>query len=292
MISELGYLVIGTRDLSGWRAFAENVIGAMVLVAGEDALYVKIDKWQHRLLIIANERECLLASAWAVRDPEAYRALRSKLVDAGVEIKDLDGGDIELRVVEEAFTFTDPAGNRHEIFWGRAQDGERFVSPVGVANFVTGDLGLGHVVLPTGDHFDETARFWESHLNLKLSDFSKRKVGLKQRRVHFYHLENRRQHSLALAETSVEQNLLHFMFEVETLDEVGHAIDRCHKHGAFIARSLGRHVNDGVVSIYIDTPSGFHIEFGYGGFEMDWKGHEPFNAKKGSHWGHVWADRE
>ena len=293
MVSELGYLVVGTTDLGAWRKFAERVIGAMVVDGPQGGLYIKIDQWQHRILVVENDREQLLASAWSARDEQNYVKIRERFETAGIAFEDLGKDALALRDVAAAFSFDDPGGNRHEIFWGRAADGERFISPVGVERFVTGDLGLGHVVLPTGQDFDGCVKFWKDVMGVGLSDFALRRTGNgdEERRVHFYHLPNARQHSIAFAEVDVPQKLLHFMFEVETLDEVGHAIDRCHREGAFIARTLGRHVNDGVVSIYIDTPSGFHIEFGYDGLEMNWDKHEPYKAVKGSYWGHEWADR-
>ena len=39
--------------------------------------------------------------------------------------------------------------------------------------------------------------------------------------------------------------------------------------GWAVTRTLGRHTNDQMISFYLTTPSGFHIEYGYGGLQGD-----------------------
>jgi hypothetical protein len=54
-----------------------------------------------------------------------------------------------------------------------------------------------------------------------------------------------------------------------------------------IAYTLGRHTNDHMTSFYVNTPSGFFIEYGWGGRVIDrdeWQPHETFDGP--SLWGH------
>jgi 3,4-dihydroxy-9,10-secoandrosta-1,3,5(10)-triene-9,17-dione 4,5-dioxygenase len=62
---------------------------------------------------------------------------------------------------------------------------------------------------------------------------------------------------------------VHFLVEVATLDDVGRALERTRNGGAALVCDLGRHVNDSIVSFYLESPSGFHIEYGFGGEVMD-----------------------
>ena len=81
------------------------------------------------------------------------RARRSELAD---------------RRVAELISFEDPSGNTLEAFHGVALQHRRVVSPYG-HRFVTGEQGLGHVVLSTTD--DEAAlRFYRDVLGFRLRD--------------------------------------------------------------------------------------------------------------------------
>jgi 3,4-dihydroxy-9,10-secoandrosta-1,3,5(10)-triene-9,17-dione 4,5-dioxygenase len=97
---------------------------------------------------------------------------------------------------------------------------------------------------------------------------------------------NPRHHSLAVAPIPARSGLIHLMIETATLDDVGRAIDRCHKQGAPFVASLGRHANDLMVSFYLRTPSGFDIEYGTDGQVVDdttWVARE---TTAHSVWGH------
>ena len=79
---------------------------------------------------------------------------------------------------------------------------------------------------------------------------------------------------------------LHLMVEVETLDEVGRAMERAKAAGSPIIASLGRHVNDNMCSIYILAPGGIAVEYGYDGLLIDWENYVPTVSVEGDLWGH------
>jgi len=58
------------------------------------------------------------------------------------------------------------------------------------------------------------------------------------------------------------------------------------KNNAKLMATLGRHVNDRMISFYMATPSNFPIEYGYGGLVVDWSRHTVFEATSPSLWGH------
>lgn len=76
------------------------------------------------------------------------------------------------------------------------------------------------------------------------------------------------------------------MVKVENLVEVGRARDRMQRAGVKLMATLGQHVNDRMTSFYMDTPSGFAIEYGFGGLVLDWSRHSVFEASEVSVWGH------
>jgi 3,4-dihydroxy-9,10-secoandrosta-1,3,5(10)-triene-9,17-dione 4,5-dioxygenase len=53
--------------------------------------------------------------------------------------------------------------------------------------------------------------------------------------------------------------------------------------------TLGRHTNDNMLSFYMATPTGFAMEFGTDGLQMDWEGFTPTVTSLPSLWGHKFA---
>ena len=79
---------------------------------------------------------------------------------------------------------------------------------------------------------------------------------------------NERHHTLAVGTLPVPKRLLHFMLQCRELDDVGRALDRVPTSGLRQTRSLGRHVNDKMLSFYMETPSKVQVEYGFGGLEI------------------------
>jgi 3,4-dihydroxy-9,10-secoandrosta-1,3,5(10)-triene-9,17-dione 4,5-dioxygenase len=79
----------------------------------------------------------------------------------------------------------------------------------------------------------------------------------------------------------------HLLIEVENFDEVGRCLYRCEDHGVPLRVTLGRHINDNMLSFYMHSPGGFSIEYGTGGTRVENRSEQTvFEARQGSHWGH------
>ncbi|HUD53400.1 VOC family protein, partial [Parvibaculum sp.] len=89
-----------------------------------------------------------------------------------------------------------------------------------------------------------------------------------------------------LAEMPSPSGCIHVMVEVNSIDEVGRALDRVQQHQVPMLMGLGRHVNDEMISFYIFTPGMFALEYGWGGLVKDWTEHQVFETTSPSHWGH------
>lgn len=288
-INQLAYAVVESTDVEKWRHFGTQVIGLAELPAEDGAIYLKADGRHYRILVIPGTRDGLYASGWETTSQEQFVDVRETVAGAGVEIIESSALDRALRKVTGLFSFVDPSGNRQEVMWGPISDFTPFVSPVGVERFVTGNMGMGHVVLPSMN-FDASFKFWREVCGFGLSDILHAQLSPEHRaRIHFMHC-NPRQHSLALAEIPQPSGCVHIMLEVPGLDDVGRALDRVAAHKVPLASSLGRHVNDDMVSFYVWTPGGFALEFGCGGLVKDWENnHSVFETTRGSHWGHHWS---
>jgi len=286
-ITELGYVLIGTPDLEKWRRYGTQVLGMAEKSGPDNALYLKMDTRDFRLAVIDTGKDEFVAAGWQVADQGELEHWRGKIEGAGVAVTEGASDEKALRKVNNFVWFTDPAGRRHEVFWGPISAYEPFVSPVGVSGFVTGDMGLGHVVLATRN-IEAALAFWCDVMGFGVSDQINFNMGpgVPPIRIYFLHCGNGRQHSLAIAEMEAPTGVQHMMVEVKSVDDVGYGLDRVLDSGTPLALSIGRHINDNMLSFYMVTPGGFMLEYGYGGTVQDWTGHKVFQATKGSHWGH------
>jgi biphenyl-2,3-diol 1,2-dioxygenase len=83
---------------------------------------------------------------------------------------------------------------------------------------------------------------------------------------------NARHHSLALINECYGMKsgcLNHFMLETRALEDVGRAYDLVRSRKLPLVLALGQHSNDRMISFYMKTPSGFSIEYGWGGVLVD-----------------------
>jgi 3,4-dihydroxy-9,10-secoandrosta-1,3,5(10)-triene-9,17-dione 4,5-dioxygenase len=294
MISSLGYLRIQSADVGAWREFGVKILG-MTEGRGSDtdAVYLRMDDFPARLVILPGDTERLLASGWEVRDAAALAAVGRALADAGVPYKAATDGELAARRVGSMLRAEDPAGHTLEVFCGAALDNRPSVSAYGT-RFVTGDLGLGHVVLPVPPG-PGTLDFYTEVLGFRLRDSMRMPAEFFGGQpgdppVWFRFLGcNPRHHSLALAPLPAAAGIVHLMIETAALDDVGRALDRCARRGATVSGTLGRHANDLMVSFYVRTPGGFDIEYGTDGRLVDdatWVSRESTAV---SLWGHSFA---
>lgn len=293
-IKGLGYVKIQTNDLPRWRTFAFDVLGfAEGSGPDENALYLRMDERAARITVVSGATDEIVAIGWEVRDGSALARVREAVSEADVQVTDLTDDEADERRIEAGFAFTDPAGATVEIFHGPVLDHSPLVTPFG-ATFVTGDQGLGHVVLPV---MDVTGSM----------DFYERVLGFLPRgamripappefgpvRIRFMGV-NQRHHSLALcpAPHGGAPGLIHIMVEVDTLDAVGQALDRVVKDGFSVSSTLGRHTNDKMISFYVRAPGGWDIEFGCEGMRVDESGYTAEEITADSYWGHDWSGSE
>jgi 2,3-dihydroxybiphenyl 1,2-dioxygenase len=189
------------------------------------------------------------------------------------------------RRVAELIRFHDPEGAVLEAFYGPLQKTDApMVSSTG-ARFKTGRQGLGHIVLSCTDKAAMMA-FYEGLLGFRISDHINTEV-VPGRPLELTFLRcNGRHHSLALAPAPIRKKIVHLMVEVLDLDEVGRAMHRCLDGGVHLSMTLGRHSNDQMLSFYPMTPSGFDIEYGWGGLEVSDETWHVQTHENTSAWGH------
>jgi 3,4-dihydroxy-9,10-secoandrosta-1,3,5(10)-triene-9,17-dione 4,5-dioxygenase len=278
----LGYLGINSADVDGWRRLAVEVLGLQEAdSSSDDRLLLKMDDQRARIFVHRSTEEGLAFLGWELGDLIELEEAVADLEGAGVAVKVDDEDVCTDREVAAVASFVDPEGNNLDLYVGaRHENVKGFRSPTG-ARFVAGDSGLGHVVLWCAN-FDETLDFYTKRLGLGVTDLI---VG--GFRAAFLG-NTRRHHSVALFGSFDGRAWVdHLMIEVDSITAVGQAHDRCLRGAARMTHTLGQHWNDGATSFYVETPSGFDIEYGTGGLEVDRATWTP-NVGDGeiSYWGH------
>lgn len=283
-IQALAYIVAESTELARWQHYATAVLGAMAQPVS-DGLNLKIDEREARLLVRSGAVDRYAASGWEVADAETLAAAVSDLRRAGITVTE---GDAAARGFERLFRFSDPAGNVHELVCAYRGTTAPFVSPLGVQGFKTGVHGMGHTVLPAPAGFDTTLALFRDVLGMGLSDVFNFQPGpdAPVMRIYFLHGASGRHHSLALAEMPAPAGCVHIMLEVDRLTDVGLAHDRRVRENVKLMATLGEHENDRMTSFYMLTPSGFALEYGWGGIEVDPATWQTTHTKTVSIWGH------
>jgi 3,4-dihydroxy-9,10-secoandrosta-1,3,5(10)-triene-9,17-dione 4,5-dioxygenase len=287
----LGYLRFESTDVAAWREYALKVLG-MVEGKGETdgALYLRMDEFPARLVIFPGEHDRLSGVGWECANAAGLQEIRNALDLEGVPYKEATATELADRRVDEMIHFTDPSGNGLEVFHGAALEHRRVVSPYG-HKFVTEEQGLGHIVLTTTDDA-ESLHFYRDVLGFTLRDSMRLPPQVVGRPadgppawLRFFGC-NPRHHSLAFLPMPTPSGVVHLMVEVGESDDVGLCLDRALRRKVPMSATLGRHVNDKMLSFYMKTPGGFDIEFGCEGLEVDdddWVARESTAV---SLWGH------
>jgi 3,4-dihydroxy-9,10-secoandrosta-1,3,5(10)-triene-9,17-dione 4,5-dioxygenase len=290
-IRSLAYLRIETTDVGAWREYGLKVLG---MAEGKgtvaSALYLRMDDFPARLVIVPGTADRLAASGWETANAAELQRVRANLDAAGVAYKEGTADELADRRVDELISFEDPSGNRLEVFHGAALEHRRVVSPYG-HRFVTGEQGLGHVVLSTTD--DAAAlTFYRDVLGFRLRDSMRLPPQLVGRPtdgepawLRFFGC-NPRHHSLAFLPMPTPSGIVHLMIEVENSDDVGLCLDRAMRREVPMSATLGRHVNDLMLSFYMKTPGGFDVEFGCEGRQVEDDSWIARESTAVSLWGH------
>jgi 2,3-dihydroxybiphenyl 1,2-dioxygenase len=282
IITALGYLRLETSHLDAWVEFARDVLGLRPEEPDADgSVRLRMDDRWARLILTNGSRETVTHFGWEVADAAALAQLTDRLEDAGYKPLVHGLADCELGQVQGLVSCQDPAGHELEFFYGQRRVCEPFFPAPHVSGFMTGTLGLGHVVMDT-ERVSDCLSFYTDILGFKESDQL-------ARRLYFLRC-NRRHHSLALASLNQENKILHIMLEAATLDDVGRVFDRALEHDIRMS-TLGVHVNDLVTSFYLETPSGYEIEYGWNGRLVDDATWVATTIDRPSLWGHKELER-
>ncbi|MBV9721153.1 MAG: 2,3-dihydroxybiphenyl 1,2-dioxygenase, partial [Mycobacterium sp.] len=125
-IRSLGYLRIEATNVSAWREYGLKVLG-MIEGSGttEGALYLRMDDFPARLVIVPGEHDRLREAGWECANAEGLQEIRHRLDVEGVPYKEATQAELADRRVDEMIQFQDPSGNCLEVFHGAALEHRR-----------------------------------------------------------------------------------------------------------------------------------------------------------------------
>jgi 2,3-dihydroxybiphenyl 1,2-dioxygenase len=250
--------------------------------APDGTVYLRMDEYHHRVALHPSGDDDMIYAGWGVPNETEFEAMKQRMADGGIEFSQGSQADIANRMVRDMVKFN-VSGVPYELFYGLKVLFEKpFVGGRPMQGFKTGDLGMGHIGFPLRDvqEINEATRVFRDVLGFKMSDW----IG----DTPFFHV-NPREHALTFPprRPGTPNKLIgHFMLEVNSLDDVGTAFDMCVERGMTINSTIGKHTNDHMVSFYVQTPSGFGLEYGWGGRLIDDETWQVNTYDSANIWGH------
>ncbi|MYU25091.1 VOC family protein [Streptomyces sp. SID8352] len=286
-VKELAYVVYEVSDLADWENFGVTLLGMQLGARTADGFTLRTDEKAHRWIITEGPADDLAVSGYEVASEEALDRLTARLTEAGIEVTEGGAELAAARRVDRLVRVTDPMGNRIELVTGLADADTPFHSATLLGTFVTGTGGAGHhVLLSKGVPREEYMAFYEGLLGFRISDIIVEELapGIVADLI-FLHC-NPRHHSVAFGDMPHAKKTHHFMLEVSDIRDVGTAYDRCMDAEQPFEMTLGMHPNDHMFSFYVRTPSGFSVEYGWGGLLIDDETWQVRTLDRLHSWGH------
>lgn len=278
-INALGYIGIRSDLLEDWSQFASGLLGMQRVDRAGKQLAFRMDDRMQRLIVADEAGETLAFMGWEVENRDDLDGYAARLETAGTRVHRATAALCDQRFCRDMVWFDDPMGNRVELIWQPMIASDPFVPGRPISGFKTGPLGMGHAVLHVRD-IEIMMPFYRDLLDFHVSDYGLNPYGL-----YFFHV-NDRHHSFAMV-GSGKQGFHHFMVEFADLDDVGQGYDLAGLEDGRLAYTLGRHTNDYMTSFYAHSPSGFFVENGWGGRQIDPASWQPHSTHDGpSFWGH------
>lgn len=302
-IKALGYVGYGAPDPKAWLKYGTDIIGAMPAraipgeswgipmdptsgpasagkgVGPDGSVYLKFDDRQWRVAIHPSKDNAgIMYIGLEVGGVVELENAVAELIAKGCHAKMGTAEQAYQRAVSGIAYTKDPAGNVIELFYGAVED-FKFKSPQGM-QFKMGGWGLGHLNLLVAD-LQANKDFYIKILGFNLTDYI---VFGPDMSANFYHC-NGRHHSIGLTRVGPFNGIHHMMLEVQTVDDVLRCYERANDAKIKITSTLGRHINDNMLSFYMASPFGFEVEIGFDGVDVsnNWI---PRQFVEGDIWGH------
>ena len=290
-VSQLGYVHLRVTSLSDWERFGRAIgIQCVRRESSHDReMLLRIDERDYRLWLVADETDSLGAVGWEVASAEAFLNVVNSAREWGTGVEECDPSYALERRYEHIARLRDPAGMPLEIAFAPLVGPDRFERSRPISGFKADNLGLGHLFAYVPD-IREMEEFYKNVLGFRTSDY----ITWPEADIDAVFLRcNPRHHSVAFAESSSAppHHLEHIMLETYEIDDLGLSVDALQRGNFPLGTSLGRHINDRMLSFYASTPSGFWLEYGCDAVSVE--NDDTWEIKRysnGHTWGHAMDD--
>jgi 2,3-dihydroxybiphenyl 1,2-dioxygenase len=290
----MGYLVVASQKFKEWETFGVEGIGLHLDKPSADVLSFRMDAHASRLIVRRGKEENVVASGWQVEDEQTLAEIVKRLKADGVQIRVGSDKEAQIRGVESFTCFTGPKRMEIELFTSPQKTNAAL--KMKSSGFVTGGIGMGHVVFSTKEPQAMLA-FWKKYFDARTTDKIEAKINGLNLDIEFMRL-NPRHHSVAVAATRglrldpFRTRIQHVNLEVASLDDMTNAYVRCRKLGFKVAMGVGLHTNDKDLSFYVVTPSDFQVEVGWNPIQVENEANwQPKVYQAISLWGHQPKDQ-
>ena len=274
-IQDIMQVGVGVPDRERFEDFARDLLGFSVRRSPDGGVtYLRPDQYRHRIAAYTAPKPVLQYIGFDVGGRPQLAEWETKLTAEGIDWRRSHPKECAERHVTDFIEFNDPDGHALALSYGFEIDKD----PVRCTRDLS-VLRLGHVLLTVADT-QRSHDFYTGVLGFRLSDWINIDDSI---RLCFLRC-NERHHSMAFAPCMPGKSprLQHVMLEVESLDDVMRSYHFLRIHKAPIGMGPGRHINCETVHVYVQTPGGFAVEFGWGHRRLDDATHQPIVYPIGS----------
>ena len=139
-LQSLGYVGVRTANLADWEHYATRLLGMQLVDKTRGGLALRMDDRKQRLLVNADGGEGAGFFGFEVKDAAALEAFAAHLDRHGVKVARGARALADERGVADLVVFSDPAGNRLEVFHGQQTASTPFQPGRCISGFRTGDV--------------------------------------------------------------------------------------------------------------------------------------------------------
>ncbi|RLA43669.1 MAG: 2,3-dihydroxybiphenyl 1,2-dioxygenase [Gammaproteobacteria bacterium] len=266
-VIELGYLGLNVTDINAWREYATSCIGLEIAESDQDdRFYLRMDQQHHRITVFQSDQDDMAYMGWRVKGLEEFKTMIQQLTDAGVEHRVATPEETQERHVLGLIKLNDPSGTANEIYYSPQVDVMKPFHPGRpmYGKFVTGDQGLGHVLIRS----DDNEAMYNFYKLLGLFGSIEYRIDMPDGAVAqpLFMSCNDRQHSIAFGLPGMVERLNHLHLQYTEFDDLGISHETIRNKGIDVAMQLGKHANDQLYTFYSATPSGWLMELGWGNY--------------------------
>lgn len=268
-ILRLSHVEIKVPDLELAVAYYTEVLGMIETAREPERVYLKCwDEHQHHSVVLTYSSSYGLAHmGWKVEALEDLDHYTSRLEDAGVAVKRLDGADVGVGGGSVA-RFETPSGHQMELIYGMEQVGNLLP----LTNPPPKPLGLVGIAPPRIDHVFLTVEnvngmtsFLQDVLDFHLTE---QVMGDDGFQIATWLEVSHSSHDIALV-TGPDGGLHHFAFWVDDWNDIRTASDVLAYHGVRIEINPTRHGATRGHCVYFFDPAGNRNEIFTGGYRAD-----------------------